>query len=73
MEASDIESLLETLDENVDDLEQALSPGLLESLSNFASKLPLLDRARLYVLWTYAIESVIFCMPLCSFSVFDDR
>lgn len=61
MESSKILSLLEQLDEEVDDLEDALAPLLKTVLSDTASKLPLLDKAKLYVLATYAIESIMFC------------
>ena len=52
---------IEHLDDKIDDLEEALAPLLKTALSDSASKLPLLDRAKLYVLSTYAIESLIFC------------
>lgn len=54
-------SLLHDLDDNVDDLEEALAPFSSGSLMHTASKLPLLDKAQLYVLVTYAIESILFC------------
>ena len=62
METSDLVSLIEQLDDNIDDLEEALDPLLRNALSNTAGKLPLLDKAHLYVLITYAIESLLFCM-----------
>jgi exosome complex protein LRP1 len=34
---------------------------LKSALSETSSKLPLLDKAKLYVLVTYAIESMLFC------------
>ena len=61
MDSTKILSLLETLDDEVDDLEEALSPLLKTVLSETSSKLPLLDKAKLYVLVTYAIESMLFC------------
>lgn len=61
MEAADITPLLEQLDENIDDLADVLAPLLKGALSDTAAKLPLLDKAKLYVLVTYAIESVLFC------------
>lgn len=61
MEATDLISLLEGLDENVDDLKEALAPLLQAALTENAAKLPLLDKAQLYVLVTYAIESLLFC------------
>ena len=62
MESADLLNLIELLDDNVDDLEDALAPLLGNALSDVASKMPLMDRAQLYVLVTYAIESVLFCM-----------
>ena len=61
MDSTKILSLLETLDDEVDDLEETLSPLLKTALSDTSSKLPLLDKAKLYVLVTYAIESILFC------------
>ena len=62
MEFTDLVPLTEILDDNIDDLEEALEPLLQSSLSDTAGKLPLLDKAQLYVLVTYAIESLLFCM-----------
>lgn len=62
MENIDLVPLIESLDDNIDDLEEALEPLLKSALSDTAGKLPLLDKAQLYVLVTYAIESVLFCM-----------
>lgn len=62
MESIDLVPLIEQLDDNIDDLEVALSPLFTEALSESASKLPLLDKAQLYVLITYAVESILFCM-----------
>ena len=56
-------SLLEDLDDDLDDLEESLAPLLKPALVETASKYPVLDRAKLYVLVTYAIESMLFCMP----------
>jgi len=61
MDSTKVLSLLETLDDEIDDLEEALSPLLKAALSETSSKLPLLDKAKLYVLVTYAIESMLFC------------
>jgi len=44
----------------IDDLEDSLAPLLDAALSASTSKLPLLDKAKLYVLATYAIESLLF-------------
>ena len=54
-------SMLEALDDNIDDVEEALSPLLKAALSDTAGRLPVLDKAQLYVLVTYAIESILFC------------
>lgn len=62
METTDLKPLIESLDDNIDDLVEALEPLLESALSDTAGKLPLLDRAQLYVLVTYAIESILFCM-----------
>jgi len=59
-DVADILPQLEQLDGEVDDLEDVLEP-LLGSLAEVANKLPLLDKAKLYVLATYSIESMLFC------------
>ena len=61
MDTSKVLSLLEQLDGEIDDLEESLEPLVTTALSETASKLPLLDKAKLYVLVTYAIESILFC------------
>lgn len=61
MDSTDIVPLLEALDDNIDDVEEALSPLLKAALSDTAGRLPILDKAQLYVLVTYAIESILFC------------
>ena len=61
MDSSNLVPLIEQLDDNIDDLEEALEPLLSGPLTENAEKLPLLDKAQLYVLVTYAIESVLFC------------
>ncbi|KAN0072227.1 Sas10/Utp3/C1D family domain containing protein [Elaphomyces granulatus] len=62
MEAGDLIPLFEQLEDNVDDLEEVLLPLLQGSLSisDMSKKLPLLDRAKLHVLITYTLESLIF-------------
>ncbi|MCJ1337663.1 hypothetical protein MMC09_002946 [Bachmanniomyces sp. S44760] len=60
MEATNLSELLEQLDDNIDDLEQALSPLIEGNMLDKAQKLPLLDRAKLYILMTYAMESLLF-------------
>lgn len=61
MDSNGILSLLEQFDDDLDDLEESLEPILKSSLSVTTSKLPLLDKAKLYILVTYAIESILFC------------
>ena len=60
MDTADVQALVEDFDGNIDDLEEALAPLLQTALSASTSKLPLLDKAKLYVLATYAIESILF-------------
>ncbi|KAK9775147.1 putative Sas10/Utp3/C1D family-domain-containing protein [Seiridium cardinale] len=59
MDVTDIVPQLERLDGEIDDLEEVLE-SLLGSLPEVASKLPLLDKSKLYVLVAYALESMIF-------------
>ncbi|KAF2467170.1 uncharacterized protein BDR25DRAFT_161421, partial [Lindgomyces ingoldianus] len=56
----DLPSMVEDLEANIDDLSETLRPLLSTPLSDRASKLPLLDKAKLYVHAAYAIESLIF-------------
>ncbi|RDL36078.1 uncharacterized protein BP5553_06690 [Venustampulla echinocandica] len=60
MDSSAILSLLEQLDDEIDDLEESVAPLVKTALAETTSKLPLLDKAKLYVLVTYAIESMLF-------------
>ena len=64
MDAVDLTSSINQLDDHIDDLEDALAPLLKGALSDAAGKLPLLDRAKLLVLVTYAVESLLFCWSL---------
>lgn len=59
MDPTDVLPSLEHLDNAVDTLEETLQP-LSENMSDLASKLPLLDKAKLYVLMAYSIESMLF-------------
>lgn len=61
MDPTKILSLLEQLDDDIDDIEDAVAPFIQKTIPEFASKLPLLDKAKLYTLVTYAIESILFC------------
>ncbi len=60
MDPANILPSLERLDDAVDNLEEALQP-LVNNMADVASKLPLLDKAKFYVLMTYSIESMLFC------------
>ncbi|KAM5347031.1 hypothetical protein ACJ41O_010036 [Fusarium nematophilum] len=55
----DITPDLDRLDVQLDDLEDTLQP-LLGNLEGMASELPLLDKAKLFSLTAYAIESLLF-------------
>ncbi|KAI1140658.1 Sas10/Utp3/C1D family-domain-containing protein [Hypoxylon sp. FL0543] len=59
MDPPNISPQLERLDDEIDNLEEALQP-ILNNVSDVANKLPLLDKAKLYVLVTYSIESMLF-------------
>ena len=61
MDSTKVLGLLEQLDDEIDDLEESLAPLVETALSETTSKLPLVDKAKLYVLVTYAIESMLFC------------
>ena len=61
MDVTDLSPLLDRLEGNVDDLEEVLEPLLGRPLSATTGKLPVLDKAKLHILITYALESLIFC------------
>lgn len=61
MESAALLGLVDQLDGNLGQLEEALGPILEESLGATSKKLPLLDRAKLNITVVYAIESLIFC------------
>jgi len=61
MDPVDLVPLIEQLDDDIDDLEDAIAPLLQKNLSDIAGRLPLLDKAQLYVLATFAVESLLFC------------
>lgn len=52
--------LLELLADQIDDLKEQLQPLTSAPLCVTASKLPLLDKAKLQVLVSYSIESLLF-------------
>lgn len=60
MSVQDVSPELDKLEAQLDNLEACLEP-LLENLSDHASQLPLVDRAKLYTLTNYALESLLFC------------
>lgn len=59
-DVKDITPDLDRLDAHLDNLEDALGP-LLGNLDGMSSQLPLLDKAKLFSLTAYAIESLLFC------------
>lgn len=61
MDSKKLADLVDQLDDNIDDLEESLEPLLSTAFSAATNKLPVLDRAKLYVLVTYTIESLLFC------------
>ncbi|KAF2021592.1 hypothetical protein BU24DRAFT_417224 [Aaosphaeria arxii CBS 175.79] len=56
----DINDQIEDLEANIDELSEALIPLLNNPLATTISTLPLLDKAKLYVLLSYSIESLLF-------------
>lgn len=61
MDTANLISLVEHLEDNIDELEENLEPLLSAALTATTKKLPLLDKAKLYVLIVYSIESLLFC------------
>lgn len=59
-DVKDITPDLKKLEHQLDNLEDGLEP-LLENLETMSSQLPLLDKAKLFSLTAYAIESLLFC------------
>jgi exosome complex protein LRP1 len=57
---TDLPDLVEDLEVNIDELTATLAPLLDTQLSTTASSLPLLDKAKLYVLAAYSIESLLY-------------
>lgn len=62
MEVADLLPVLEQLDDDIDDLEETLAPILQRGIAESSKNLPVLDKAKLHIWLTYALESVIFCM-----------
>ncbi|KAK4979689.1 hypothetical protein LTR66_000943 [Elasticomyces elasticus] len=60
MDSEDLMPMIDELSTQITALENTLTPMLSAALSTTASKLPLLDKAKLHILTTYAIESLLF-------------
>ncbi|KAJ5162345.1 hypothetical protein N7492_007737 [Penicillium capsulatum] len=60
MDSTALLPLLEQLDDNLDDLEEVLTPVMGNSLAFLSKKLPVMDKAKILVLVTYTLESLIF-------------
>jgi len=67
---TDISGDIDALEESITALEAALQP-LIDDLNAVSSKLPLLDKAKLQTLVSYAIESLLFCK--CPSIIFSSR
>jgi len=61
MDSSTALELLDVLDEQIDDLKPAIEPLLKGTISGAAMQLPVVDKAKLYVLTSYVLESLLFC------------
>ncbi|CAN8100696.1 unnamed protein product [Discula destructiva] len=59
MDVTDITVPLDQLDSDIDKMEETVKP-LIANLSEIAAKLPLLDKAKLYALAAYTIETALF-------------
>lgn len=53
--------MVEQLEDNIDDLDENLEPLLKAGLFATTKTLPVLEKAKLYVVVVYAIESLLFC------------
>ncbi|KAI4120214.1 MAG: hypothetical protein LQ341_007577, partial [Variospora aurantia] len=60
MEIADLFPFLQTLEDDLDKLEEAVAPLIYGTLAKAVFKLPVLDKAQLYVVVAYAIETMIF-------------
>lgn len=65
MDVTDITPQLDQLEQDLSKAEKSLAP-LLGDIGDISSKLPLLDKAKLYVLVSYTVEALLFCKN-CSF------
>lgn len=59
MDVTDITAQLNQLDGDIDKMEETMK-SLIANLPEIAAKLPLLDKAKLYVLAVYTIETTLF-------------
>ncbi len=59
--AANVRALLKGLTEKIDILDTSLEALVKGSAAETAEKLPLLDRAKFYATYVYAIESILFC------------
>ncbi|EWC46845.1 hypothetical protein DRE_03857 [Drechslerella stenobrocha 248] len=57
---SELWPALDDLDDSIESVSEALKPLLEQNLPKNASTLPLFDKAKLYILTTYALESLLF-------------
>lgn len=55
-----VKELIEDLEVNIDELDEALKPLVSQSLIATANSLPLLDRAKLFTTAVYAIDSLLY-------------
>ncbi|KIX01956.1 uncharacterized protein Z518_07895 [Rhinocladiella mackenziei CBS 650.93] len=60
MDTKSLVSIVEQLEENIEDLEDHIEPLFADAIATTSSKLPLLERAKLNVLLVYSIESLLF-------------
>ncbi|KAG8534256.1 uncharacterized protein KY384_001100 [Bacidia gigantensis] len=60
MDSEGVTAAIESLDYNIGELREVLAPILDSPLSETAGRLPILDKAQLFVLWAYALESITF-------------
>ncbi len=65
MDITDVTPHLDQLEDELNKAQEALRP-LLGDIGDISAKLPLLDKAKLYVLVSYTIESLLFCEPYSS-------
>lgn len=69
MDVSDITPQLDQLEKELSKAQETLGP-LVGDIGDISSKLPLLDKAKLYVLVSYTIEALLFCETHPSLYVF---